>query len=155
MATYSSILAWRIQWTEEPGGLQFMGSQIDTGEQLTLLFYFFHLGQTGICLTQGQGLQRLLCVCACVCLVTQSCLILCDPWTIVCQASLSVEFSRQGYWIGLHFFLQGIILTQGLNSRLLHFLHWWEGSLPLSHLGTCQWLLRDAEAVTLNLVCVQ
>ena len=27
MATHSSILAWRIPWTEEPGGLQFIGSQ--------------------------------------------------------------------------------------------------------------------------------
>ena len=27
MATHSSILAWRTPWTEEPGGLQFMGSQ--------------------------------------------------------------------------------------------------------------------------------
>ena len=27
MATHSSILASRIPWTEEPGGLQFMGSQ--------------------------------------------------------------------------------------------------------------------------------
>ena len=27
MATHSSILAWRIPWTEEPGGLQFTGSQ--------------------------------------------------------------------------------------------------------------------------------
>ena len=27
MADYSSILAWRIPWTEEPGGLQSMGSQ--------------------------------------------------------------------------------------------------------------------------------
>ena len=26
MATHSSILAWRIPWTEEPAGLQFMGS---------------------------------------------------------------------------------------------------------------------------------
>ena len=26
MATLSSILAWRIPWTEEPGGLQSMGS---------------------------------------------------------------------------------------------------------------------------------
>ena len=26
-ATHSSILAWRIPWTEEPGGLQSMGSQ--------------------------------------------------------------------------------------------------------------------------------
>ena len=27
IATHSSILAWRILWTEEPGGLQSMGSQ--------------------------------------------------------------------------------------------------------------------------------
>ena len=25
MATHSSVLAWRISWTEEPGGLQSMG----------------------------------------------------------------------------------------------------------------------------------
>ena len=27
LATHSSILAWRIPWTEESGGLQFMGPQ--------------------------------------------------------------------------------------------------------------------------------
>ena len=27
MATHSSVLAWEIPWTEEPGGLQTMGSQ--------------------------------------------------------------------------------------------------------------------------------
>ena len=27
MVTHSSILAWRIPWTEEPGGLQSLGSQ--------------------------------------------------------------------------------------------------------------------------------
>ena len=27
VATHSSILAWRIPWMEEPGGLQFTGSQ--------------------------------------------------------------------------------------------------------------------------------
>jgi len=27
MATHSSILAWKIPWTEEPGGLQSMGRQ--------------------------------------------------------------------------------------------------------------------------------
>ena len=27
MAIHSSILAWKIPWTEEPGGLQSMGSQ--------------------------------------------------------------------------------------------------------------------------------
>ena len=31
MATHSSILAWRIRWTEYPGRLQFMGSNCWTG----------------------------------------------------------------------------------------------------------------------------
>ena len=36
MATHSSILAWRIPWTEEPGRLQSMGSQEpDMTERLT------------------------------------------------------------------------------------------------------------------------
>ena len=30
MATHSSILAWRVLWTEEPGRLQSMGSQSQT-----------------------------------------------------------------------------------------------------------------------------
>ena len=34
MATHSSILAWKIPWTEEPGGLQSMGSQRDTTEHV-------------------------------------------------------------------------------------------------------------------------
>ena len=35
MAAHSSILAWRIPWTKEPGGLQPMGLQeLDTTEQL-------------------------------------------------------------------------------------------------------------------------
>ena len=32
MATHSSILAWKILWSEEPGRLQSMGSQRDTTE---------------------------------------------------------------------------------------------------------------------------
>ena len=31
-ATHSSILAWEIPWTEEPGGLQSMGSELDRTE---------------------------------------------------------------------------------------------------------------------------
>ena len=36
MATHSSFLAWETPWTEEPGGLQSMGSQkeLDTTQQL-------------------------------------------------------------------------------------------------------------------------
>ena len=41
MATHSSILAWRIPWTEEPGELQSIGSQeLDTTEQLTTIFIY-------------------------------------------------------------------------------------------------------------------
>ena len=39
MATHSSILSWKIPWTEEPGGLQSMGSLgSDTTEQLNFHF---------------------------------------------------------------------------------------------------------------------
>ena len=37
------------------------------------------------------------------------------PWTVACQFSLCMEFSRQEYWSGCHFLHQGIFLTQGLN----------------------------------------
>ena len=37
MATHSSILAWRISWTEEPGGLRSMWShRVDTTEATQL-----------------------------------------------------------------------------------------------------------------------
>ena len=39
MATHSSVLARRIQWTEEPGRLQTMGPQSDMTERLTLLLW--------------------------------------------------------------------------------------------------------------------
>ena len=40
MATYSSILAWRILWTEEPGGLQSMGLQRVRQDSATNTFTF-------------------------------------------------------------------------------------------------------------------
>ena len=40
MATHSSILCWRILWTEEPGGLQSMGSQSQTQLSMHMLALF-------------------------------------------------------------------------------------------------------------------
>ena len=34
MATHSSILAWGIPWTEQPGGLRHMGCTTDEGSQV-------------------------------------------------------------------------------------------------------------------------
>ena len=42
MAIHSSILAWRIPWAEEPGGLQTMGSPRIGHEQLTHPWGFDH-----------------------------------------------------------------------------------------------------------------
>ena len=40
VASHSCVLAWRISWTEEPGGLQSFGhKELDTTEQLTLFTY--------------------------------------------------------------------------------------------------------------------
>ena len=41
-------------------------------------------------------------------------------WTVAYQASPSMGFSRQEYWSGCHFLLQGIFLTQGSNPGLPH-----------------------------------
>ena len=45
------------------------------------------------------------------------------------------NFPGKNTGVGCHFLLQGIFLTQGLNSSFLHLLHWQIGSLPLSYLG--------------------
>ena len=42
MATHSSILAWKIPWTEEPGGLQSMGSlRVGYDRATSLSLYIF------------------------------------------------------------------------------------------------------------------
>ena len=48
MATHSRMLAWRIPWTEEPGGLQSMGSQRDVTEQLTFSLFTFWVRGRGL-----------------------------------------------------------------------------------------------------------
>ena len=53
MAAYSSILAWRMSWTEEPGGLQAMGSQgLDATERLN------HHHQVCVCAVELTTLEQ-------------------------------------------------------------------------------------------------
>ena len=49
--------------------------------------------------------------------VAQSCLTLCDPWTVAHQASPSMGFSRQEYWSGLPFPSPGDLLDPGIEPR--------------------------------------
>ena len=77
-------------------------------------------------------------------LIAKPCPTLGTPWTIACQAPLSTEFSRNSTGVGCHFFLQGIFLTQGLNSGLLHcrqILH------PLSYQGSPLFFLGYVKTV--------
>ena len=55
------------------------------------------------------------------------------PWTVAYQAPPSLGFSRLKYWSGLHFFLQEIFPTQGLNPGLPHCRH---TLYHLSHQGS-------------------
>ena len=56
---------------------------------------------------------------------------LCDPW-LFCPW----DSPGKNTGVGCHFLFQEIFLSQGSNSGLLCFLHWWADSLPLSHLGS-------------------
>ena len=48
-------------------------------------------------------------------LVTKSCLTLATPWTVACQAPLSMGFSRQEYWSGLPFTSPGDLPDPGIE----------------------------------------
>ena len=57
--------------------------------------------------------------------------LLVTPWTVACQAPLSMDSPGKNTGVGCHALLQRIFLTQGLNLCLLH---WQADSLPLYHL---------------------
>ena len=74
--------------------------------------------------------------CVCVCVCVQLCPTLCDP-RVSSPPTYSVHgISGSNTRVGCYSLLQGIFPTQGLNPRLLHFLHWQADSLPLSYLGS-------------------
>ena len=53
-------------------------------------------------------------------LVAKLCPTLATPWTVACQAPLSMGFSRQEYWSGLPFPSPGDLSNQGIELGLLH-----------------------------------
>ena len=52
-------------------------------------------------------------------LVAKSCPTLAIPWTVACQAPLSMGFSRQEYWSGLPFPSPGDLPNPGIKLRSL------------------------------------
>ena len=71
MAIYSSTLAWKIPWTEEPDRLQSMGLQIYI---YMLSVYRIHIPSVCMCLVHYS--------------VTELCPLFANPWIAACHASL-------------------------------------------------------------------
>ena len=65
------------------------------------------------------------------CSVSQSCPMLCDPWTVARQAPCPWDSPGKNTGVGCHFFLQSIFPTPGSNPDLLCLLRWQAESLPL------------------------
>ena len=66
----------------------------------------------------GNDTEKNVCVCICGCCVSLS--VVSDsvtPWTIACQAPLSMEFSRQGDWNVLPFPSPGNLPYPGIKPR--------------------------------------
>ena len=56
--THSSLLAWRIPWAEEPGGLQSMGSQRVGQDETTLPLSLFKYCSVRKHVTKGMIMQK-------------------------------------------------------------------------------------------------
>ena len=70
--------------------------------------------------SQGEGVYVCVCVCVCVhvCVLSRVQLFV-SPWTVACQAPLSMEFSRQEYWSGLPCPSPGVLPDPGIKPRSL------------------------------------
>ena len=71
---------------------------------------------------------EIVCVCVCVCVCVRVCAhmhvpscvwLFVTPWTVTCQAPLSMEFSKQKYWSGLPFPTPEDLPSSGINPTSL------------------------------------
>ena len=65
------------------------------------------------------------------------------PYTVPCQAPLSMRSPRQGFWSGLPFLPPGHLHDPGIELHVLHLLHWQAGSLPTVPPGNSFWSIRS------------
>ena len=85
-----------------------------------------------LAVVRGPGSLCPLAVSLCVCPSLSRVRLLMTPWTAAPQAPPSVGISRQEYWSGCHFLLQGIFPCQGSNPRLLRWQACWTAQAPAS-----------------------
>ena len=126
MVTHSSILAWRIPWTEETDGLQSIGSQRVRHDWVTNPFLshetrrrcFKFLSFLLIYPTQSsESKMNLFRIPVLVCRISRfsHVRLFVTPWTAAHQSPLSMGFSRQEYWSGLPFPSPGDLPDPGIE----------------------------------------
>ena len=138
MVTFSSFLAWKITWREEPGGLQSMGS-LRVRYNLATKYTHSHthtsmlLGSpdfnTFLCWWKGDArisVQFIVlnpclhCMPACRALHHFSGVwLFVTPWTVAHLAPLSMGFFRQEYWSGLPFPPPGLVYLISRKCKTL------------------------------------
>ena len=140
MAINSSILAWKVPWTEEPNGPQSMGSKRtghDWVAENPCRAHACHACQPMQCLAHRKHFMRIcssplllnLWVCA------QRVQLFAMLWTVTHQATLSMGFFRQEYWSGLPFLPPGDLPNPGIKPPPSGSQHCRQSLLPLSHQG--------------------
>ena len=110
-ATHSSILAWKIPWTEEPGGLQSMG----TKSRIWLSDYHYDSWGFNFLVFSSSPPAILKYIYSIVLKwkLPSHVWLFVTPWTVAHHAPLSMEFSKQEYWSGLPFLSQIYGTTRG------------------------------------------
>ena len=117
MATSSSILAWKIPWTQEPGGPQSVSHKESNATEhaqlkpLSIQVPVFLVTSILSDTLQPCGLQ---------------------PARFLCPG----DSPGRNTGVGCHALLQEIFHTQGSNLCLFHLLHWQVGLYHLCHLGS-------------------
>ena len=97
MATHSSILAWRIPWTEQPGGLQSMGLQRVGHDRETTESH----GTERLTLSLSLSIMIICQIYACELSDFSHVWLFVTLWTMDCQAPPSMGSFRHEYWSGL------------------------------------------------------
>ena len=121
MATHSSVLAWRIPWTEEPGRLQSMGSQRvshDLATSLSFLSFFSVIVLIG---SDAEGN----CMPIAAAKSLQLCLTQCGPIDGRPPGSVvpGILQARTLEWVAIHFLLQCVKVKS--LSRVQHLVTPW------------------------------
>ena len=125
--THSSILAWEIPWTEEPGRAQSMGvteSQTQFNNKNNLC-PFPSSASTPVLEADGDGCAK----------PFSHDRLFATLWTVAHQAPLFMGFPSKNTGVGCLALFQGLFLARRSNQGLLCLLHWQVGSLSLAAPG--------------------